>query len=191
MHIRLISKCLNRPSKAKTIAEKANVQLTHSVQLSGKLLCLTSIWLSVWPKQLAIIHIFPLLIMHRSYIISHFGPHYNCHNALWSVQSRSKLLTMHQILFLWHCFIVPMIVPHSKPLMACFHPFIIYPNDFYHLFLVASKEIICKPPLSIILIFMIFLLPFIHMNHIYPRFITFSLVPFSLVLFPYFLILFL
>ena len=53
------------------------------------------------------------------------------------------------------------------------------------------KEIIYIPPLSIILIFMIFLLLFIDMGCIYPRFIIFSLIPFSLVLFPYFLILFL
>jgi hypothetical protein len=43
----------------------------------------------------------------------------------------------------WHIFIVPVIAPH-KLFMAHFHPFHHYSTHFYHLFLVASKEIICN-----------------------------------------------
>ena len=60
------------------------------------------------------------------------------------------------------------------------------PPIFITYFQLHQRKSYAIPPLSIILIFMIFLLPFIHMDHIYPQFIRFSLIPFILVLFPYF-----
>jgi len=94
--------------------------------------------------------------------------------------SVSKLLIMCQILFLWHIFIVPGIVPHSKPFMACFQPF----HHYYAYFItcIRKNHMPSKYYFDLLCYFMLF----IHMDHIYPWFIRLLLIPFSLVLFPYF-----
>jgi len=110
-------------------------------------ICISSLW--------AHINFWHILITTR--LIIFWTSLQQLHSTLRCL-SVPKLLIVSWRLFLWHSFIVPTIVPYSKLLLDCFHPFIIYSTDFYHLFLVVSKEIICIP-LSIILIFKIFYYP--------------------------------
>jgi len=102
--------------------------------------------------------------------------HHNMSNWIKNFNCASDIVSM----ILSHC--------HSdyKPLITRFQPFHHLIRRFYYLFLVASKETMCIPPLGIISILMIFYYSFIHMDYICFQFITSSLIPFGLVLFPYF-----